>query len=65
MRRYESVGRRKYVILNEMIAYCGVDCAACADLSENKCPGCRQTDWKDGDVCMPVACCRRREISVC
>ena len=48
-----------------MIAYCGVDCSACADLKTKKCPGCRQTEWADGDPCMPVACCRGKGISLC
>ena len=48
-----------------MIAYCGVDCAACADFTGGKCPGCRQTDWKPGDACMPVECCRRKGIESC
>ncbi|MBR5428244.1 MAG: DUF3795 domain-containing protein [Clostridia bacterium] len=52
-------------MLNEMIAFCGVDCAACGDFAENKCPGCRRTDWKEDDICLPVECCRKKEISVC
>ncbi len=48
-----------------MIAYCGVDCAACPDLYAGKCLGCRQTEWTAGDECMPVACCRKKGISVC
>lgn len=47
------------------IAYCGVDCAACPDLLHQKCPGCRQTDWKPDDICMPVACCKKRGILLC
>lgn len=50
---------------SEMIAYCGVDCAACPDLAQNKCPGCRRTVWQDGDACLPVACCRDRGIGCC
>ena len=41
----------------EYVAYCGVDCSACADLASGKCPGCRQTEWAAGDECAPVACC--------
>ena len=48
-----------------LIAYCGVDCAACADYSGGKCPGCRQTDWPEGDACLPVGCCRRKNIDSC
>lgn len=48
-----------------LIAFCGVDCAACTDYAENKCPSCRKTVWKDGDECMPVACCKKRGVSYC
>ena len=47
------------------IAYCGVDCAACPDLKDKKCPGCRRTAWPEGDACMPVECCRKRGIRFC
>ena len=50
---------------NERIAYCGVSCEECSDYTQNKCPGCRQTDWSDGDECMPAACCRKQGISAC
>ena len=50
---------------DSLIAYCGVDCAACADYAEKKCPGCRRSEWPDGDPCPPVACCRKREIEFC
>ena len=49
----------------DLIAYCGVDCAACSDYTGGKCPGCRQTDWQEGDVCLPVECCRKRGIECC
>ena len=45
--------------------FCGVDCSECPDLAGGKCPGCRQTEWKAGDECMPVACCMKRSISCC
>ena len=48
-----------------LIAYCGVDCSACTDYTEGRCPGCRQTDWQAGDICFPVECCRKREIPFC
>ena len=48
-----------------LIAYCGVDCAACSDYQSGKCPGCRQTVWPEGDACLPVACCRDKGISCC
>ena len=47
------------------IAYCGVDCSACADLKSSKCPGCRMTEWGAGEICMPVDCCNKRSISAC
>lgn len=50
---------------NAWIAYCGVDCSVCFDYAESKCPGCRQTDWPEGDACLPVACCREKGISLC
>ncbi len=49
----------------DSIGFCGVDCAACPDLLRKKCPGCRQSRWPDGDPCMPVACCARRQIACC
>ena len=48
-----------------MIAYCGVDCSACSDYSDGKCPGCRLTEWKEDKICLPVACCRKRGIVSC
>lgn len=51
--------------MNERIAYCGVDCAVCTDYTDDKCPGCRKTDWKPDDICLPVECCRKKEISCC
>ena len=47
------------------IAYCGVDCSACTDKLSGKCPGCRQTEWPEGDECMPIACCKKRGIVCC
>ena len=49
----------------EWIAYCGVDCAACSDLREEKCPCCRRTAWTEDDICRPVECCRSKSISFC
>ena len=49
----------------EYIAYCGVDCSVCPDLASGKCPGCRQTEWTEGDECAPVACCRGKDIPFC
>ena len=47
------------------IAYCGVDCSVCPDYAEGKCPGCRLTEWKEDDICLPVRCCREKEITFC
>ena len=49
----------------ELIAYCGVDCSVCPDYTEEKCPGCRRTEWKAGDECLPVACCREKGLDFC
>jgi len=49
----------------DLTAYCGVDCSVCADFMEEKCPGCRKTDWQAGNTCLPVMCCRRKGISFC
>ena len=51
--------------MDPMIAYCGVDCAACKDLADGRCPGCKQTEWAEDDACMPVACCKERGIAFC
>ena len=50
--------------IDPMIAYCGVDCAACDDFRNKTCPSCRGTDWGD-DPCMPVACCREKGVECC
>ena len=51
--------------LREQLAYCGVNCSKCPDFSEGKCPSCRLTEWKAGDECMPVKCCREKRIDSC
>lgn len=48
-----------------LIAYCGVDCSACADFKNKICPSCRETEWKENDMCMPVQCCKDRGIEIC
>ena len=50
---------------NDMIAFCGVDCTACPDYMSRECSGCRQIEWKEGDECLPVGCCREKGISSC
>ena len=47
------------------MAYCGVECAECADYTGGKCPGCRQTNWQTTDICLPVDCCMKKGISSC
>ena len=47
------------------IGFCGVDCSACPDLQNGKCPGCRESVWPEGDACPPVACCGEKTISCC
>ena len=47
------------------LGFCGVDCSACPDLSEGKCPGCRKSVWPEGDACMPIACCGEKGIACC
>ena len=49
----------------DLIAYCGVDCSVCTDYLEEKCPGCRQTEWTADDICLPVECCRKQGIEYC
>ena len=49
----------------EEIGFCGVDCSVCSDYISEKCPGCRQTEWPEGDACPPVSCCGERAIRFC
>ena len=51
--------------MNDLIAYCGVDCLACPDYQNKICPSCRKTEWKADDICMPVKCCKEKEIEFC
>ncbi len=51
--------------MKDLIAYCGVDCAACPDYTGEKCPSCRGTEWTEENVCMPVKCCREKGIEAC
>ena len=48
-----------------LLAYCGVDCSACPDYLNQICPSCKQTDWKEDDICLPVECCRKKKIEFC
>ncbi|WP_022761827.1 MULTISPECIES: DUF3795 domain-containing protein [unclassified Butyrivibrio] len=47
------------------LSYCGVDCSACPDFLNKKCPSCRHTEWKSGDECMPVKCCNEKGFDSC
>lgn len=49
----------------DLIAYCGVDCSVCQDYLDGKCPSCRETEWTKDDMCMPVKCCRAKDIDFC
>ena len=51
--------------MDKRIAYCGVACSDCEDYKNNRCPGCRGTEWSADDICMPVKCCRERGIECC
>ena len=51
--------------MDPMIAYCGVDCGACPDYKDGKCPSCRLSEWNEDDICMPVKCCSDRGIECC
>ena len=51
--------------MDSLIAYCGVDCSSCMDYRSKTCPSCRATAWKADDLCMPVQCCREKQIDVC
>ena len=51
--------------MNEMIAFCGVDCAQCTDYLSSKCPGCRESIGEGENMCNAVRCCISREIDCC
>ncbi|MBR2811183.1 MAG: DUF3795 domain-containing protein [Solobacterium sp.] len=51
--------------MNQLIAFCGVDCSQCPDYVSGKCPSCRRTAWTADDICMPVHCCREKNIDCC
>ena len=36
------------------LGFCGVDCSACPDYLDGKCPDCRRTIWEEGCACTPV-----------
>lgn len=48
-----------------LIGFCGVDCAVCPDYKNAVCPGCRRSEWPDGDPCPPVRCCTEKGILHC
>ena len=47
------------------LGYCGVDCSACPDDTQGECPSCRDSRWADGDICLPVRCCREKGLDLC
>ena len=49
----------------ELLGYCGVDCSVCSDFVSEKCPGCRQSIWPEGDACPPLSCCKEKAIRLC
>ena len=49
----------------DLLGYCGVDCSACSDYAQGKCPSCRDSQWVGDDICPPVRCCREKGIAVC
>lgn len=49
----------------DTLGYCGVDCSACDDFLQHNCLGCRRTDWAEGDLCAPIACCTSQGIRCC
>ncbi|MBQ7161448.1 MAG: hypothetical protein IJR90_07050 [Clostridia bacterium] len=51
--------------MDKNISFCGVDCSECSDFKSGVCPSCRLTEWKDGDICMPVKCCTEKWIGCC
>ncbi|MBR6472310.1 MAG: DUF1653 domain-containing protein [Firmicutes bacterium] len=49
----------------EFIGFCGVDCSACPDFLNSKCPGCRQSIGLNDEECMAAQCCMDRGILIC
>ena len=47
------------------LGFCGVDCSACPDYLDGKCPDCRRTIWEEGCACTPVECCKKKKIDCC
>ena len=50
---------------DELIAYCGVNCATCNDYINEVCPSCKATKWDKDNICMPVKCCIDKKIEFC
>lgn len=50
------------------LGYCGVDCSVCSDYRQEKCPGCRKTDWTEqkylyaGEMLPEQGCCCLRTV---
>ena len=49
----------------DKLGFCGVDCASCPDRIEGKCPGCRLSEWPEGEECRPAACCAEKGLPCC
>lgn len=51
--------------MDQLTAYCGVNCAACPDYTGGVCASCQLSEWTEDNVCMPVKCCREKDIACC
>ena len=51
--------------MEDLVAYCGVDCSACQDYESGACPSCRVSEWSEDDICLPVRCCRDKGLWSC
>lgn len=49
----------------DLIGFCGVDCSACPDYLNFKCPGCRASIGMSEEECMAAQCCMDKNILVC
>ncbi len=49
----------------DLIGFCGVDCSACPDYLNFKCPGCRASIGLSEEECMAAQCCMDKNILVC
>ena len=49
----------------DLIGFCGVDCSACPDYVNYKCPGCRASVGLSDEECMAAQCCMDKNILIC